>query len=60
MRIDQEDDECVYIVVVEHNVVYRTIALSDSVNLDLDQNGVILGIEILGPVGVQATKDLVQ
>lgn len=50
MRIefDKEADAAyVYFKEIENEEVAETISLNDSINVDLDKNGKVLGIEIL-------------
>ncbi len=47
-EFDKEADAAyVYFKEIENGEVAETISLNDSVNIDLDKNGKVLGIEIL-------------
>ena len=48
IEFDKEADAAyVYFKEIEDGEVAETISLNDSVNIDLDKNGKVLGIEIL-------------
>ena len=47
-EFDKEADAAyIYFKEIENGEVAETISLNDSVNIDLDKNGKVLGIEIL-------------
>ena len=47
-EFDKDADAAyIYFKEIENGEVAETISLNDSVNVDLDKNGVVLGIEIL-------------
>ncbi len=48
IEFDKEADAAyIYFKEIENGEVAETITLNDSVNVDLDKNGKVLGIEIL-------------
>ncbi|MBS3071593.1 DUF2283 domain-containing protein [Candidatus Pacearchaeota archaeon] len=47
-EFDKEADAAyIYFKEIENGEVAETISLNDSVNIDMDENGIVLGIEIL-------------
>ncbi|MFM9132763.1 MAG: DUF2283 domain-containing protein [Actinomycetota bacterium] len=53
-----ESVDAAYLLILDHPVV-RTIPVSDNVNLDFDDEGILLGVEILGATRSGLTRDIV-
>ena len=53
-----ESVDAAYLLIVDHPVA-RTIPVADNVNLDFDDEGVLLGVEILDATRSGLTRDIV-
>lgn len=53
-----ESVDAAYLLMVDRPVA-RTIPVADNVNLDFDDEGVLLGVEILDAAGSGLTRDIV-
>ena len=58
MRIEYDKNVDALYIRIQEKEVYRTKEIEDGINLDIDEEGKIIGIEIIGAVERYDRKDI--